>query len=58
MQSIGAAILFPVSMTIGIASTAIDKRNHIIAALGITQGLAAALGPVIGGLITQLLNWR
>ncbi len=58
VQSIGAAILFPVSMTIGIASTAIDKRNHIIAALGITQGLAAALGPVIGGLITQLLNWR
>ena len=58
VQSIGAAILFPVSMTIGIASTAIDKRKHIIAALGITQGLAAALGPVIGGLITQLLNWR
>ncbi|MFT8927906.1 MAG: MFS transporter [Sporolactobacillus sp.] len=58
IQSIGAAVVFPLSMTIGISTVAIDKRSFVIAALGVTQGLAAALGPTIGGVITQFLTWR
>lgn len=58
IQSFGAAILFPVSMTIGIASAPLNKRKQVIATLGITQGIAAALGPVIGGLLTQFLSWH
>lgn len=58
VQSIGAAIVFPASMTIGINTVELDKRNQPVVVLGITQGLAAAFGPTIGGLITQFWGWR
>ncbi|AYM03273.1 MFS transporter [Levilactobacillus yiduensis] len=58
IQSLGAAIVFPASMTIGINSVPLAKRTRVIATLGITQGLAAALGPTIGGMVTQFLGWR
>ncbi|MCH3975907.1 MAG: MFS transporter [Bifidobacterium subtile] len=58
MQSLGAAIVFPSSMTIGISSASLQSRTGVIAALGVTQGLASALGPVIGGVLTQYLGWR
>lgn len=58
IQSLGAAIVFPASMTIGIASVNIQNRKTMLTVLGITQGLATALGPTIGGIITQYLGWR
>ncbi|EJE99357.1 MFS transporter [Liquorilactobacillus mali] len=58
LQSIGAAIIFPASMTIGINSIELSKRNRAVVVLGITQGLAAAFGPTIGGLLTQVWGWR
>lgn len=58
LQSIGAALVFPLSMTIGISIIDISARKKVIAILGITQGLAAALGPTIGGCLTQFLSWR
>lgn len=57
-QSLGAAIVFPLSMTIGISTVDVSDRTKVIAALGVTQGLAAALGPLIGGVLTQFLSWR
>ncbi|WP_165212407.1 MFS transporter [Streptococcus tangpeifui] len=58
IQSIGAALVFPLSMTLGINTVSISARKRVIAALGVTQGLAAALGPTIGGMLTQYLGWR
>ncbi|MEJ6399923.1 MFS transporter [Nicoliella lavandulae] len=58
IQSIGAAIVFPLSMTLGIKIVGDGDRTGVIASLGVTQGLAAALGPVIGGIITNYLSWR
>ncbi|MDG3062405.1 MFS transporter [Lacticaseibacillus casei] len=58
IQSVGAATVFPLSMTIGISTVDTSNRPKVIAALGVTQGLAAALGPVIGGIVTQFLSWR
>lgn len=57
-QSIGAAIVFPLSLTIGISSVDLAARKGVIAVLGITQGLASALGPTIGGCVTQFWSWR
>lgn len=58
IQSLGAALVFPLSMTLGVNLVSNDKRTGVVALLGVTQGLAAALGPIIGGIITQFLNWR
>lgn len=58
VQSLGAAIIFPVSMIIGIQSVPMEKRTSAIAMLGVTQGLAAAMGPTIGGIMTQFFGWR
>ncbi|GEP19747.1 DHA2 family efflux MFS transporter permease subunit [Pediococcus argentinicus] len=58
IQSVGAAVIFPASMTIGISAANLAQRSMIIASLGITQGLASALGPTIGGIVTQFLGWR
>lgn len=58
IQSLGAAIVFPASMTIGIATNSFQDRTKVLATLGVTQGIAAALGPTIGGVVTQYLGWR
>ncbi|MGE7946899.1 MFS transporter [Lysinibacillus sp. NPDC093688] len=58
IQSIGAAILFPTSMVIGVSAVPVAKRHVALGILGVTQGLSAAIGPVIGGVITQNLGWR
>ncbi|MFK4466173.1 MFS transporter [Bacillus sp. RC252] len=58
IQSIGAAILFPTSMVIGVSAMPLAKRHVALGILGVTQGLSAAIGPVIGGIITQNVGWR
>ncbi|MDN6968829.1 DHA2 family efflux MFS transporter permease subunit [Oenococcus sp. UCMA 17063] len=58
IQSVGAAIVFPTSMTIGIESSESSHRDSALLTIGIVQGLASALGPTIGGVITQFLEWR
>lgn len=58
IQSLGAAIIFPASMTIGISATSMASRVKTLAALGVTQGFATAFGPTIGGIVTQFWSWR
>ncbi|MCC9021218.1 MFS transporter [Bacillus nakamurai] len=58
IQSIGAAILFPTAMVIGVSAVPLAKRNTALTILGVTQGLSAALGPAVGGVITEYLGWR
>ena len=45
-------------MVIGVSAMPLAKRHVALAILGVTQGLSAAMGPVIGGIITQNLGWR
>lgn len=58
IQSLGAAILIPCSMVIGIGAMPIEKRILPLTLLGATQGLATALGPTVGGIITEKLSWH
>ena len=43
IQSVGAAILFPTSMVIGVSAMPLAKRHVALAILGVTQGLSAAM---------------
>ena len=45
-------------MVIGVSAMPLAKRHVALAILGVTQGLSVAMGPVIGGIITQNLGWR
>lgn len=58
IQAFGAAIILPLSMTIAYSTVATENRKPIIATIAMTQGLAGALGPSIGGVLTQYLSWR
>lgn len=58
VQSLGAAILIPCSMIIGIAAMPLEKRLVPQTLLGATQGLSTALGPTVGGIITEKLSWH
>ncbi len=57
-QSLGAAILIPLSMVIGVGIMPTEKRMISLTLLGATQGLSTALGPTIGGIITEKLDWH
>jgi EmrB/QacA subfamily drug resistance transporter len=58
VQSIGAAILMPLSMIIGVGAVPLEKRRAALGVLGSMQGLSAAMGPTVGGLITQTFGWE
>lgn len=58
IQSLGAAILFPLSMDLAISTQPNDWKGKAALFVGITQGGASATGPVLGGIITQYLGWR
>jgi len=58
VQGIGAAIISPLSLTILTSCFPAQRRGAIVGAWGGIGGLAVAIGPLIGGAVTQGLNWH
>jgi drug resistance transporter, EmrB/QacA subfamily len=58
LASFGAAILLPLGNAIGLSTWSIKSRFKVVAILGLTQGGAAAIGPTLGGLITDQFGWH
>ncbi len=58
LQGIGAAALNPVSLAIITTVFPPAKRGGAIAAWGAAAGLAAAVGPVLGGILIENFDWR
>lgn len=56
ISSFGAAILLPVGNSLGISSWEVKDRFKIVAALGLMQGGAAAIGPTLGGILTDTFS--
>lgn len=57
LQSIGAAGLTPISLAIIMAIFPPQTRGAAIGLWGALAGLAAAVGPVLGGFLVQQLGW-
>ncbi len=57
IQAAGAALLTPTSLGLLMASYPTERRGGAVRAWTATGGLAAALGPVAGGLLVAA-NWR
>ena len=57
VQAAGAALLTPTSLGLILATSPPEKRHANVRAWTAVGGLAAAAGPVVGGLLVAL-NWR
>jgi EmrB/QacA subfamily drug resistance transporter len=57
VQAAGAALLTPTSLGLVLASYEPERRQGAVRAWTATGGMAAALGPVIGGLLVAV-SWR
>jgi EmrB/QacA subfamily drug resistance transporter len=57
VQAAGAALLTPTSLGLILASTTPERRHGAVRAWAAVGGLAAALGPVVGGLLVAA-SWR
>jgi EmrB/QacA subfamily drug resistance transporter len=57
IQAIGAALLTPTSLSLVLATTAPERRHGAVRAWTAIGGLAAALGPVVGGVLVAA-SWR
>lgn len=58
IQGLGAAAVMPVSLTILTSAFPPQRRGAVIGAWGGIAGLAVASGPLVGGAITQGLDWH
>jgi EmrB/QacA subfamily drug resistance transporter len=57
-QGIGGAIVAPLTLTILSAAVPADRRGVALGAWGAVGGLAVALGPLVGGAVTEGLSWQ
>jgi EmrB/QacA subfamily drug resistance transporter len=57
LQAAGAALLTPTSLGLVLATTAPERRQGAVRAWTAVGGLAAAAGPVVGGLLVAA-SWR
>jgi EmrB/QacA subfamily drug resistance transporter len=58
VQGIGAAIVTPLALTLLTTAFPPQRRGAIIGIWGGITGLAVAAGPLIGGAVTQGLDWH
>jgi EmrB/QacA subfamily drug resistance transporter len=57
-QGLGAAAVLPLSLTILTTAFPAQRRGFIVGIYGGLAGLALAAGPIIGGVVTDGLNWH
>jgi EmrB/QacA subfamily drug resistance transporter len=58
VQGLGAAMVMPLSLTILTAAFPPERRGSIVGIWGGIGGLAVAAGPLVGGAITEGVNWH
>ena len=57
-QGIGGAIITPLTLTILTGAVPAEKRGVAFGAWSGIQGLAVAIGPLVGGAVTEGISWQ
>ncbi len=58
VQGLGGAVILPLSLTILSEAFPAEKRAGVLGVYGGLAGLAVAAGPIVGGAVTQGINWH
>jgi EmrB/QacA subfamily drug resistance transporter len=58
VQGLGGAIVLPLSLTILTTAFPAERRGMIVGVYGGLAGLAVAMGPIVGGAVTQGMDWH
>lgn len=58
LQGLGAAIIMPISLTILTGAFPAERRGAVVGMWGGIAGLAVATGPLVGGAVTQGVDWH
>src|SRR5258706_8201744 len=58
VQGIGGAMIIPLSLTILSTSFPPERRGTVVGIWGGIAGIAVATGPLVGGAVTQGLDWH
>ncbi len=58
IQGVGAAMVMPLSLTILVSAFPPERRGAVVGIWGGIGGLAVASGPLVGGAVTQGLDWH
>src|SRR6188472_2638505 len=58
LQGLGGALITPLSLTLLMAATPPQRRGAVLGAWGAVAGVAAASGPVLGGVLADALSWH
>jgi EmrB/QacA subfamily drug resistance transporter len=58
VQGLGGAVVLPLSLTILTAAFPVERRGMIVGIYGGLAGLAVAMGPIVGGAVTQNIDWH
>jgi MFS family permease len=58
LMAAGGALLVPATVAVLRRATAPERRARTFGAFGASMGLAAALGPLVGGVLVEAFGWR
>jgi EmrB/QacA subfamily drug resistance transporter len=58
VQGLGGAAVLPLSLTILTGAFPVERRGTVVGIYGGLAGLAVASGPLVGGALTQGLDWH
>src|SRR5215831_4996465 len=58
VQGLGGAVVLPLSLTILTTAFPAERRGIIVGIYGGLAGLAVAIGPLVGGAVTQGIDWH
>jgi EmrB/QacA subfamily drug resistance transporter len=58
IQGLAGAVVLPLSLTILTTAFPAEKRGMIVGVYGGLAGLAVALGPILGAVVTEAIDWH